>query len=132
MVADFTRKERGIVEAAWLALDYCADTAKGIGVSIELADMLKYETGSKGAGRPRHWAKALMIDAYYEGCYGSSEDRRKWLRKALHISRGIRYAYMLGASDEFRAEPMGAVNLEVKCQAARDAYNAVCQRRVKP
>lgn len=129
MVADFTRKERKVVEAAWSALEYCADTAKSNGTANELADMLKYETGSKTAGRPRHWAKMLMIDAYCEGRSGDTGQRRVWLYTCLHISRGIRYAYLLGCADEFRDEPQNLVQLMPKCLEAVQTYNRVCERR---
>lgn len=126
-MVDFTRKERLIIESAWSALEYCAEASHS--TQGELADALKYETGSKTAGRPRIWAKALIVDAYVEGRYGATEDRRKWLYQAAGISRGIRYGYLLACGNTFRGEMEGHVNLQVKCRAAVDAYNAACTRR---
>lgn len=125
---DFTRKERMIIERAWSALEYCTEQTTSL--AIELADSLKYETGSRTAGRPRIWAKALMVDAFHEGRYGSTEDRRKWLYDAVGVSRGIRFCYLLAASNhKWRPEIENGTNLEVKTQAAVDVYKAVITRR---
>lgn len=127
MPADFTAKERKIIDAAWSALEYCADMHHS--TAVELTDALKYETGSKTAGRPRAWAKALIIDAYVEGRNGSTDDRRRWLYGAARLSRGVRYGYLLACSDAFKTEWETSVDLVAKCQAAVDAYNATIRRR---
>lgn len=126
-MSDFTSKERRLIDHAWLALEYCAQARHT--ATIELADMLKYETGAKTAGRPRIWAKALMVEAYMEGRFGSSEDRRKWLYNALHVSRGIRYAYMLGCSNEFTTAMEDNSGLVRKCQVAVETLNGARQTK---
>lgn len=115
-MTDFPTKERKVIEAAWVALEYCAQSSRG--AERELAESLKYETGSKTAGRPRIWAKALMVEAYREGRYGSTETRRKWLYDCLRVSPGIRYAYLLGCSAEFRTEMETHIGLPGKIDAA--------------
>lgn len=127
-MTDFTAKERKVIEAAWFALAYCAETHTG--TQIELADALKYETGSRTAGRQRIWAKVLIIDAYVEGRYGSTDERRNWLYSAARLSRGIRYGYLLACGNTFQAETEARVGLEAKCRAACEAYEAACDRRV--
>ena len=126
-MAEFTATEVKAINEAWTALEYCAQVHHT--VERELADALQYETGSKTAGRLKIWAKALIVDAYIEGRYGSSEERRKWLYGALRISRGIRYGYMLGCSAEFKTEMEKHIDLIAKCEKAVAIYNDCIQRR---
>jgi len=130
-MADFTTKEKKTINDAWSALEYCADQDRS--AASELADALKYETGSKTAGRPRIWAKALIIDAYVEGRYGNTTDRRVWLYNAIRLSRGVRFGYLLACSGTTwrnEVEESQGVNLTSKLAAAVEAYKACLQRRV--
>lgn len=125
---DFTTRERKVIEAAWNALEYCASSTTSLG--NELADGLKYETGSKTAGRQRIWAKALIVVAFHEGRYASTDDRRCWLHDAPGVSRGVRFGYLLGCSlHTWRPEMESGTNLEVKTQAASDTLKIASQRK---
>lgn len=94
---DFTRPERATIEEAWRAMEYAANFRTS--VRNELADALKYEVGHRTAGRPRIWAKALILCAYREGKLANPEMRLTWLADCTGVSRGIRYGYLLGMDD---------------------------------
>lgn len=126
-MSNFTPKETKTIIDAWCALEYCADQDRS--AAGELADALRYETGSKTAGRPRIWAKVLIIDAYVEGRYGSTQDRRHWLQTAIRLSRGVRFGYLLACGHAWRNDVEESVSLAPKLAAAVAAYRTCLQRR---